>query len=202
MATLYLAIFVIGFALTMISFLTGVASHSFGHFGDVGHGGDAGHGADTGDAHGDHGQRVPFVNFGTITAFMMWFGGIGFLVATYSQLVALGTVVLALGGGLGGAAIIFVFMAKVLAPDQIPLNPADYYLPGTLGRVTVTIPRDGTGEIVYTQVGTRKTVAGRAADGAEIAKGTEVVVLRYERGIAYARPWDQVADERSGRPKA
>ena len=57
MATLYLAIFVIGFALTMISFLTGVASHSFGHFGDVGHGGDAGHGADTGDAHGDHGQR-------------------------------------------------------------------------------------------------------------------------------------------------
>jgi membrane protein implicated in regulation of membrane protease activity len=202
MANFYLAVFVIGFALAMISFLTGVAGHSFGHVGDVGHGVDVGHGAHTGDAHGDHGQRAPFINFGTITAFMTWFGGIGFLVATYSQVVVLGTVVLALGGGLAGAAIIFVFMAKVLAPDQIPLNPADYYLPGTLGRVTVTIPRAGTGEIVYTQAGTRKSVAARAADDAEIAKGTEVVVLRYERGIAYARPWDQVAEERSGRPKA
>jgi hypothetical protein len=75
-------------------------------------------------------------------------------------------------------------------------------MPGTLGRVTVTIPEHGTGEIVYTQAGTRKTVAARAADGAGIPKGTEVVVLRYERGIVYARPWEHVAGERQGRGDA
>src|SRR5205809_6473181 len=200
MANFYLAVFIIGFALTVISFVMGVAGHSVGHLGDAGHGGDVGHGADAGEARGAHGasQGVPLLNFGTVTAFMTWFGGIGFLLTAYSQVVGVATIVLAVVGGLIGGGIIFVFMAKVLAPDQIPLDPADYHLPGTLGRITVTVPRNGTGEMVYTQAGTRKTVAARGAAGEEIAKGTEVVVLRYERGIAYARPWDQVAEDRAG----
>ena len=195
MASFYLAAFIIGFALTVISFAFGVAGHSFGHGGDLGHGGHAlggdanGHGA---------GSGVPVLNFGTVTAFLTWFGGIGFLLTAYSHVVALATVMVALVGGLVGAGLIFLFMAKVLAPDQIPMDPADYHLPGTLGRVTVTVPPKGTGEMVYTQAGTRKTVAVRGAAGEPIEKGTEVVVLRYERGIAYARAWDQVADGRSG----
>jgi hypothetical protein len=199
MADFYLAVFIIGFALTMISFATGLAGHSFGHSGDFGHGADGGHGADSGGPRGGHGVGVPFVNFGTITAFLTWFGGIGYLLTAYSQVLAVATVMAALVGGLIGGGIIFVFMAKVLAPDQIPLDPADYHLPGTLGRITVSIPPNGTGEMVYTQAGTRKTVAARGTGGEEIARGTEVVVLRYERGIAYTRPWDQVADSRGER---
>ena len=194
MAHFYLAVFIIGFALTVLTFVFGIAGHSFGHGGDLGgHGGDVGHGA---DAHGA--ISVPVLNFGTVTAFMTWFGGIGFLLSAYSQIVAVATVMVSLVGGLVGGGLIFLFMAKVLAPDQIPMDPSDYYLPGTLGRITVTVPANGTGEMVYTQAGTRKTVAVRGAAGESIAKGTEVVVLRYERGIAYARPWEQVADGRGG----
>ena len=202
MASFYLAVFVIGFALTVITFLTGVAGHSLGHIGDFGDGGHAGHGGDSGATAADHGVKTPFINFGTVTAFMTWFGGIGFVVTEYSNIVAAVTVIVAVLFGFVGAGIIFVVMAKVLAPDQIPLNPADYYLPGTLGRVTVTIPPGGTGEVVYTQAGTRKSVAARAADSAQIVKGTEVVLLRYERGIAYARPWDHVAEEHSRRSES
>jgi hypothetical protein len=64
--------------------------------------------------------------------------------------------------------------------------------------VTITIPPDGTGEMVYTQAGSRKTAAARGAEGQGINKGTEVVVLRYERGVAYVRPWEQVAEDRPG----
>jgi len=32
-------------------------------------------------------------------------------------------------------------------------------------------------------------------DGTAILKGTEVVVTRYERGIAYVRPWSEMAGE-------
>ena len=195
MANFYLALFIIGFALTVISFAFGVAGHSFGHGGDLGHGGH-GQGGDP-SAHGT-GSGVPVVNFGTVTAFMTWFGGIGFLLTAHSHVVAIATVMVALVGGLVGGGLIFLFMAKVLAPDQIPLDPADYHLPGTLGRVTVTVPPNGTGEMVYTQAGTRKTVAVRGNAGEPIGKGTEVVVLRYERGIAYARPWEQMADGRGG----
>jgi hypothetical protein len=35
----------------------------------------------------------------------------------------------------------------------------------------------------------------RAEDGSQILKGTEVVVTRYERGIAYVRPWSEMAGE-------
>ncbi|HYS92241.1 MAG TPA: hypothetical protein VEL48_02325, partial [Candidatus Acidoferrales bacterium] len=61
MANFYLAVFIIGFALTGISFVMGFAGHSFGHLGDPGHGGDMGHGVDAGEARGAHGpgQGVP-----------------------------------------------------------------------------------------------------------------------------------------------
>src|SRR5512139_278002 len=103
MANVYLACFIIGFALTVISFLMGFAGHSFGHHGDIGHGGDAGghggHGVDVGDG-GDEGLRnllhrssgPSLINFGMVTAFLTWFGGIGFLMTTYSHLVTLITV--------------------------------------------------------------------------------------------------------------
>ena len=184
MATFYFAVFVVGFALSVLSFFAGAAGHWFGH----GAGGDGGHG------HGADGDGVPVLNFGTATAFMTWFGGVGFLLTAYSAVVALATVVAAAVCGIAGASVVLVFMKKVLARDQVPMSAADYYLPGTLARVTVTIPVNGSGEIVYTQGGARKTAAARGAEGQEIGKGTEVVVLRYERGTAHVRPWDHVAE--------
>src|SRR5215467_13817290 len=172
MAQFYLALFVIGFALSLLSFLTGAAGHGHGghlHLPHLGHSGQAG---------GDNG--VPLLNFGTLTAFLMWGGGVGFLLTAYSGIVSLVVVGIAFVAGLAGAAIVFVFVSKVLVRDQTPMNPADYHLPGTLGRVSVRIPVGGTGEVVYTQGGSRKTAAARDADGGEIGRGTEIVVLRYE----------------------
>jgi hypothetical protein len=37
----------------------------------------------------------------------------------------------------------------------------------------------------------------RSENGLAIAKGVEVVVTRYDRGIAYVRPWDEVSETRS-----
>ena len=185
MATFFLATFVIGFALSVISLVLGVGGHSFGHDLHIGHGHDA-----------SHGNAAPLVNFGTITAFMTWFGGVGYLLLTYSTLVGTAAVVIAAASGVGGAAIVVAFMRKVLLRDQIPMRAMDYHVPGTLGRVTVTIPAGGTGEIVYTQAGARKTAAARDDSGAGIDRGAEVVVLRYERGVAHVRAWDELAEDR------
>lgn len=187
MATFFLAIFIIGFALSVISLLLGVSGHSL-H--DLHLSGDA----HAGDGHG--GDHLPLVNFGTITAFMTWFGGVGYLLTAYSTIVSVAAVGVAAACGIGGAAVVVVFMQKILLRDQIPMRAADYHLPGTLGRVSVTIPAGGAGEIVYTQAGTRKTAAARGAAGAAIERGTEVVVLRYERGMAHVRPWDDLAEDR------
>ena len=46
----------------------------------------------------------------------------------------------------------------------------------------------GIGEILFTQTGARRSAAARSESGLSIPRGTEVVVLRYDRGIAYVSP--------------
>jgi hypothetical protein len=65
-----------------------------------------------------------------------------------------------------------------------------------LGKVNVTIRPGGTGEIVFSQGGTRHAAGARSEDGKAFPKGTEVVITRYERGIAYVRSWEEMAGER------
>jgi len=83
----------------------------------------------------------------------------------------------------------------VLTSDDENLDPADFDMAGVLGRLSLPIRAGGTGEIIYSQAGTRRSCGARAEDGSEIAKGAEVVVTRYERGIAYVRLWAEICGE-------
>jgi membrane protein implicated in regulation of membrane protease activity len=203
-ADIYLICFLVGFALSALSFLFGTIHvhiphlphfHFHGHFeGPHAHGG-AAHGHGHGTA-----NEVSYFNFGTVSGFLAWFGGTGYLLARYSAL----SFFLALGisfmSGLGGAAIIFLFLAKVLAPHDKFMDPADYDMIGVLGTVTSRIRSEGTGEMIYSRDGARRAAPVRSEAGEEIAKGCEVVVTRYEKGIAYVRRWDELtgaADTRS-----
>jgi len=93
---------------------------------------------------------------------------------------------------LGGAAIVFWFLAKLASGDEA-LDPADYDMIGVLGKLSIPIRVGGTGEIVFSQEGVRRVSGARSDDGTAIPKGTEVVVQRYEKGIAYVRRWEDMA---------
>jgi hypothetical protein len=97
--------------------------------------------------------------------------------------------------GLVGGAIVFLFLSRVLISQEESMDPADYEMTGVLGRISVSIRENGTGEIIYSQAGTRRTCGARAGGGNAIAKGTEVVVTRYEKGIAYVRLWTEMSGE-------
>jgi membrane protein implicated in regulation of membrane protease activity len=192
-ADLYLICFIIGFLLSALSFLFGSLHVHLPHFHlghahvHVPHAGHAGHGAST--------AELPIINFGTITAFLAWFGGIGYLLTRYSTLVATIALLLAIFGGMVGASIVFLLVSRVLMKNDRPLNPADYDMVGVLGKIAVPIRESGTGEIIYSQQGSRRTCGARSDDGSPIVKGTEVVVTRYERGIAYVRRWEEMNGE-------
>jgi hypothetical protein len=83
--------------------------------------------------------------------------------------------------------------------DEAPLDPADYDMIGVLGRTTISIRPGGTGELVFTQGGTRHVAGARGEDAAAIPKGTEVIVTRYEKGIAYVRPFEDALGEEESR---
>ena len=86
-------------------------------------------------------------------------------------------------------------MSRVLSSADEALDPADFEMVGVLGRLSIPIREGGTGELIYSQAGTRRVCGARTEDGSAIVKGTEVVVTRYERGIAYVRPWSEMSGE-------
>jgi len=48
---------------------------------------------------------------------------------------------------------------------------------------------------MYEQLGARRSVPARSEDGEAIGKEEEVFVVRYEKGIAYVRPWAEARDQ-------
>ena len=128
-------------------------------------------------------------------AFLAWFGGTGYLLTRFSSVwVGLGLTLSVISGLIGGG-IIFLFLSKVLISDEESMDPADYEMVGVLGKLCVSIREGGTGELLYSQMGTRRVCGARSEDGSAIAKGTEVVVTRYEKGIAYVRLWSEMSGE-------
>jgi len=99
--------------------------------------------------------------------------------------------------GFAGAAAIFWFMARVLLPHERALTAEETATAGMIGRVNAAIRDHGTGEILFTQNGSRKFAAARSENGLPIPLNTEVVVMRYEQGIAWVRRWDEVVDDLS-----
>ncbi len=83
----------------------------------------------------------------------------------------------------------------MLISEDECLDPADFEMVGVLGRLSMPIREGGTGELIYSQMGTRRVCGARSDDGSGMAKGTEVVVTRYEKGIAYVRLWSEMSGE-------
>jgi membrane protein implicated in regulation of membrane protease activity len=212
-ADFYLTCFAVGFLLSAISFIAGGMRwqlhlphfpHAGGHV-SAGHGpaghAPAGHAPAAANNHaaagshaGQHAPVSPF-NFITLTAFLAWFGGTGYLITRFSSVwFALGLLI-AMGAGLIGAAIVFLFLTRVLISHEENMDSADYEMVGVLGRVSMPIRENGTGEIIYSQAGTRRTCGARSESGAALEKGAEVMVSRYEKGIAYVKRWEEVNGE-------
>jgi len=75
-------------------------------------------------------------------------------------------------------------------PAGSVMKPEEYRLPGTLGHVSSSIRAGGTGEVVYEQGGVRHVVAARASGAQALPRGTEVVVLSVNEGIATVEVFD------------
>ena len=203
--TFYLVCFLAGLMLSLVSLLGGM-----GHFGGhvhlphvhLPHAGHIPHvhlphasgGAGTHSAGGGGGAEVPWWNAFSIMIFLCWFGAAGYLLTKYGSFVAGVVVVLAAVCGIAGGAIIFVFLTKVLMPHERELTADETDVVGVVGRISSPIRTGGTGEIVYQQLGATRSAIARSEDGEAIGKEEEVYVIRYEKGIAYVRRWDELDD--------
>ena len=185
----YLGCFLIGLMLTVVSFVFGGHFHlplhvhlhlpagwHLPHFS------------------GHHGDGISPLNLTTLVMFLTWFGGTGYLMTRYHSAAATLAFLAALIVGYIGGALMYLFMVRVFLSNERPLRASDFDMLGVLGRLSVPIrDGDGTGELIYSQQGTRRSCGARSDDGRRIERGVEVVVLRYENGIAYVKPWHELA---------
>src|SRR5512140_1098959 len=193
----YLACFFVGLILTIASFVFGAHFHlplhihlPF-HVHLPVHGHLPGMHADTGGHDG-----VSPLNLTTLLTFLTWFGGAGYLITHYKSGAVGLAFVAAIILGFAGAALMYAFTARLFMGDDHPLREEDFDMIGVLGHVSSAIGSGGTGELIYSQEGTRRSCGARSEDGRGIDRGVEVVVMRYDKGIAYVRRWEDINPDR------
>jgi hypothetical protein len=186
MTTLFVVCFIAGLGLSVISFVSGLEHvNVFDHV-----------------FHGHRMLRMPRLGrrkansniiAAAITAFLTWFGGGGLLLERLTPfsmpLIYAGAAVIGISGGALINSVIGALTRRESTAESLSML-------GVIAKVVVTIRAgDGTGEIVFTHAGTRRVAGARSDSGSAIAKGTEVVVTRYDKGIAYVSTWDELKEE-------
>ena len=200
---IYLFCFLVGVTLSVLSFLAGVGhlnlpfkAHLHVHLPHIGHGhagvgggllrGAAARGGVRGVSH------VSWFNASTVLAFLAWFGGVGYLMTKYSHVQVFFVVGIATLAGAAAGWLMLRFMIKLVGQDDEPLRESDRRIVGALGTISMTIREGGTGEIIFPLGGSRRCSGARSSDGLPIDKGTEVVIEKYEKGIAYVKRWEEL----------
>jgi hypothetical protein len=196
----YLFCFLTGLAFSVLTFFAGAVrvhihlpfhAHLPVHEGSMGHGGHGGgHGATVkgGSLRGE--THVSWFNASTIMVFVAWFGGAGYILTRTSHLVAAASLSVAVLAGLAAGTVVYRFMLKLThAGDSLMLDE-DYRIEGCVGTLSMPIRQQGTGEVVFSLGGVRRCAGARSDDGAQVEKGAEVVIERYEKGIAYVKRWE------------
>lgn len=196
---LYLGCFIVGFSLSLLSFLAGAVHihlpfkmhwpHGW-HFG-AHHGAGPTHAAPGNSGSHSSGSHLSWFNASTVLAFLAWFGGVGYILATHSTMLTVVALAFALVAGFAASWIVFRFMVKLMNEEGSYMRDEDYRPEGIVATVTIPIRENGIGEIVYLQGGVRKSAGARSHDGKPLERGAEVVTERYEDGIAYVHRWSE-----------
>ena len=185
----YLFCFIVGFSLSVLSFLAGAGQfHLPFKLHLPFHGGHHAGGLHRGGVSSLH---ISWLNASTIMAFLAWFGGTGYLLTRHAHLLALLSLSISIFAGLFAGWVVFRFMAKLSQTTDPPMNSDDHRVEGSLATISMSIRENGTGEIIFSLGGVRRCAGARSDDGKAVEKGAEVVIERYEKGIAYVKRWEE-----------
>ncbi len=150
-----------------------------------------------GAIHGEHGEQasaggffshLPLLNVSSFLAFLTVFGAAGFILMRFAGWSPLLATPVAIAPGVAADVLLAFVLGKILAGETV-MRPIDYELEGTTGRVTISIPAGGTGEVIFSKGGVRRGEAARSLNDRAIPYDTEVVIVEYQHGVALVQPY-------------
>jgi len=214
LSLMFIACFVIGLLFLLIIAFSGhghghgLAHHSgaTGHIGHAGHAplGHTTHGPHASvhighstyqtanhNAQGGHFSIFAIVNPLNIVLFLLGFGFFGYISSATGALALPLTLVLASACGLIIALILIIILNRAFGTATGTTIQDVSDRTGLLGKVNITIPQRGLGEIIYTSPGgMRKSIPARSTDGRRLEREQEVVVINDNNGIVEVDTWE------------
>lgn len=132
----------------------------------------------------------------TIATFAFWFGMAG-LVGTLvvhlpDWLVLLPALVL----GYVGMKMTQTAMNVAIAKMRVSSNFSEQQIIGKIAQVSISIPEDKMGEIVYLVGKGRQTAPARTKPGTKLSKDSEVIITDVRDGVFYVEGWDDDSIEK------
>ncbi len=150
---------------------------------------------------GQHGgfTLLAYLNPTSIGLFLLGFGLFGYFFHNLTSVAASLSLLLAIISGVVLAAVLLALLNRIFAGAEGSTELDVVDRTGMLGKVSLTIPEKGLGEIIYTSPsGLRKSIPARSFDNQRIARDQEVVVVNYEHGIAEVDTWEHFMHEEVG----
>jgi membrane protein implicated in regulation of membrane protease activity len=164
------------------------AAHDFGTAQDI----SAGHGeVHAGGVQGE--LAISPLSPMTIATFSTVFGGTGLILTNLFKYSLYVTLPISVVAGFLIAGAVFSLFYRVFASVQASSEVQVGALVGLIGEVTVAIPSDSVGEIVYVTLGGRYTAIARSETGQSIERHRAVTITRVVGNTVYVTPVEQSA---------
>lgn len=152
--------------------------------------------AGTHSGQGNTFSLLSYANPTTIVLFLLGFGFFGYVFHNTTHLVLPLILALAGVGGIVIAMLMLIMLARVFGDSEGATVQDVSDRTGLLGKVSISIPQNGLGEIIYISPGgMRKSVPARSIDGRRLEREQEVVVVNYQGGVAEVETWERFINE-------
>lgn len=135
------------------------------------------------------GDIAPFLNPALILAFITFFSAAAYileLVTSFSSLVVI-IVSLVIAFVLASVLNLFVFIPMRSAEES--LSYTEESLKGRVGKIILTVPVNGFGEIVIDSKSGTISKPAASYDNEEITEGKQVLVIEVKKGVLYVVPY-------------
>jgi hypothetical protein len=143
-----------------------------------------------------HFSLAGYLNPTSIALFLLGFGFIGYFFHNLAPVAASLSLLLALIGGIMVAAALLALLSRVFANVESSTEQDVVDRTGMLGKVSITIPEKGLGEIIYTSpAGMHKSIPARGLNNQHLDRDLEVVVVNYQHGVAEVDTWEHFMHE-------
>ncbi len=144
------------------------------------------------------GEISPFLNPALILAFITFFSAAAYILELVTSLSSIVIVILSSIIAFILAAVLNIFVFIPMKSAEESLSYTEDSLKGRVGKIILSVPEDGFGEIVIKSKSGTISKPAASYDNDLIQEGTRVLVIEVKNGVLYVVPYETGFDLESG----